>query len=278
MSEFDNKNEFNNGNAENAAPKNENDKIEEASYSCSGNDNGTASDNETFYHRAPGMKDNGQYNGYNGNPNMNYNNGQQYGNQGHNNNSNGQPNYGANPNMNYNNGQQYQGYGSNPNMNYNNGNYNNGQQYGNPNYNNGQYSGADPFVSGNMAPHANVQPQKSQGGKGMGIASMVCGILSLTSSFSFIVGIILSIVGLILGIVAHKRRPSAFSRVGIITSSIGVGLTVLLGIFIFLVGSSWLDELIKSIISGSSGSGDPFDPNNGACVEIVRSVLFRLGL
>ena len=262
MSEFDNKNEFNNGNAENAAPKNENDRIEEASYSCSGNDNGTASDNETFYHRAPGMQYNGQYNGYNGNPNMNYNNGQQYGNQGHNNNSNGQPNYGVNPNMNYNNGQQYQGYGSNPNM----------------NYNNGQYRGADPFVSGNMAQNANVKPQNQQGGKGMGIASMVCGIASLTTSGSFIVGIILSIVGLILGIVAHKRRPSAFSRVGIITSSIGVGLTVLLGIFIFLVGSSWLDELIKSIISGSSGSGDPFDPNNGACVEIVRSVLFRLGL
>jgi len=312
MSEFDNNKPFDNGNTENGEIKNENEKIEEASYSCSDNNNGAAQDNETFYHRAPGMQYNGQYNGYNGNSGMNFNN-RPYGNQGYNN-SNGQPNYAVNPSMNQNNTQQYgnqggnnygngqQGYGvnpnynngqpnyaANPNMNYNNGqkygnannpNYNNGQQYGNQgnyNYNNGQYRGGDPFVSGNMAPLANVQPQKSRGGKGMGIASMVCGILSLTMSSSFIAGIILSIVGLVLGIVAQKRRPSAFSKVGIITSSIGVGLSILLGIFFLIIGSSWLD-LIASIISETTGGGDPFDPNNGACVEIVRSVLFRLGL
>ena len=94
--------------------------------------------------------------------------------------------------------------------------------------------GQPPYGQGGYAPYPPKQP-----GKGLGIAAMVCGILSIVFIFfSLLLAIGCGIAGLVMGIVGRKRnRKDGMALAGIITSSIGIGLCVLLFILaIALVG------------------------------------------
>ena len=81
----------------------------------------------------------------------------------------------------------------------------------------------------------------NQGNRGnenepMGIASMVMGILSLVTGCSG-VGILLAILGLIFGIISRAKCKNAFAVAGIVTSVIGLIISIptfiLIGLTIF---------------------------------------------
>ena len=119
----------------------------------------------------------------------------------------GNPNYG-NPNQQYGN----PNYG-NANQQYGNPNYGNaGEQYGNPNY--GQAS------------------QKGQG-IGLGIASLVLGILSILlflTCLNFILGLVAIVLGII-QIVKNQKKGMAIT--GIVTAAVSFVLTILVYIGVF---------------------------------------------
>ena len=93
-------------------------------------------------------------------------------------------------------------------------NQNQGQQnwlanapYGQPPYTQGyqnQPYGQQPYYQGGYGPNQPGQP-----GKGLGIAGMVCGILSLLLIFAFMpLGIGCGIAGLVMGIIGRKKNNS----------------------------------------------------------------------
>ncbi|MCL2526019.1 MAG: DUF4190 domain-containing protein [Coriobacteriia bacterium] len=85
-------------------------------------------------------------------------------------------------------------------------------------------------------PQQQYAPQAIENpGKGMGIASMVLGIVALV--FCFIpflgwLGVILGIVGLVLGFVSLKKTPqgvkSGMAKAGIVTSIIAIALNLIM--------------------------------------------------
>ena len=80
------------------------------------------------------------------------------------------------------------------------------------------------------------QPKPPQG---MGIASMVLGICAIVMFFLPVLAMILGVVGLVLGIVSRGRnRDNGYALAGIITSSIGIliGLLIVIAI-VGLIGS-----------------------------------------
>lgn len=64
-------------------------------------------------------------------------------------------------------------------------------------------------------------------GKVMGIISMVLGITGLCFFWAFYIGPICSVPGLVLAIVSSKNGEKKFSRIGKITSLVGLILSVL---------------------------------------------------
>ena len=69
------------------------------------------------------------------------------------------------------------------------------------------------------------------GSKGLGIASLILGILSLCASVSMWCGGTLSIVGLILGVLGLKTSGRNMAVIGIILSAIGLLLMLVFRIF-----------------------------------------------
>jgi hypothetical protein len=61
----------------------------------------------------------------------------------------------------------------------------------------------------------------------MAIASLVLGILSLLAWLLPIAGLPVAIVGLILGILGRRSRSPGLAMGGIVTSSIGLGLSLI---------------------------------------------------
>ena len=133
--------------------------------------------------------------------------------------NNGQMN-GGQPNMNYG------GYTGQP----NNGQMNGGQ----PNMNYGGYNGQLNMNYGGYNPQPNNPQPKGKGdGRGLGIASMVLGIISLLL-FCTCVNWITGIIAIILGIVQLvKHKEKAFAIMGIATA----GLSLVLAICMY--GSLW---------------------------------------
>lgn len=126
--------------------------------------------------------------------------------------------------------------------------------------------------------HAEMPPQ-NKAGRSLGIASMVCGIVSILFCCMPFMGLIVAIVGLVLGIVSQKRGANGFALAGIITSSFGIAFGAIM-VASFLTE---LDDVIDDVIdSFGSDPLDPYDPNNGACASLIRGVvakaaaLFRL--
>jgi hypothetical protein len=61
----------------------------------------------------------------------------------------------------------------------------------------------------------------------MAIASLVLGVVSLLAWLIPVVGLPVSVVGLILGIIGRRSRSRGLALGGIITSSIGIGLSLI---------------------------------------------------
>jgi hypothetical protein len=66
----------------------------------------------------------------------------------------------------------------------------------------------------------------SSGSKGLAIASLVLGILSLCASVGWFCGGPISIVGLVLGFLGRKSAGKSMATAGIILSAIGLVLTI----------------------------------------------------
>lgn len=90
-------------------------------------------------------------------------------------------------------------------------------------------------------------PKPELPGKGMGIAAMILGIASLVLMCTFYLSIPCAIVGLILGCSANGKAKKAGMKngcavAGIITSSIGLGLAVIV-IVLAIIGLGVIEEL-----------------------------------
>ena len=152
------------------------------------------------------------------------------------------------------------GYSSNP--------YNQNEKSG---YYDGNTEARDekPFVlGGGYAPVG--EPKKNS--KGLGIASMVLGIVSVTVCGCSGIGLICAIIGLIFGIITQVKNPSGFGLAGIITSAFGIAFGVLGVIFNGLI----LSDIMKDIINQSSDlfgdSSSSFDNNNNAIIGIIKFI------
>jgi len=122
------------------------------------------------------------------------------------------------------------------------------QQYSQQNYNNTYDQQGAPYgQQGSYGYQQQYQPgpgymapQPQQEGKGMSIAAMVCGILSIVFCAVIYLALPCGVVGLVLGIIARKKSKNGMALAGIITGSIGIGLTLIVTIaFIAAVGSLW---------------------------------------
>lgn len=111
---------------------------------------------------------------------------------------------------------------------------------GQPNYNSPymqnqyqNYGSPYPYNNG-----FNMQPEKKS--SGLSIASMVLGIISIVTFCYFIVSIPCGVLGLIFGIVAKSKGSGGqgMALAGIITSSIGLLITVLFMIYAIAVGQA----------------------------------------
>ena len=94
-----------------------------------------------------------------------------------------------------------------------------------------------------------IQPPAStptpKGGKGLAIASLVLGILSLCASVAWWCGGPLSIVGLVLGALGVKSSGRGMAIAGIILSAVGLILLVIFRvIFSGLVLDNWFRQLM----------------------------------
>jgi len=96
-----------------------------------------------------------------------------------------------------------------------------------------------------------VQPPVStsgtNSGKGMAIASLVLGILSLCASAAWWCGGPISIVGLVLGALGVKSQGKGMAIAGIILSAIGLVLLVLFRIIFrgLVLGNSFRQLLLN---------------------------------
>ena len=129
-------------------------------------------------------------------------------------------------------------------------------------------------------PNGSPMHEEKKSVSGLAVASMVCGILSVIFGCCIsYMGIILAIVGLVLGIVSQKKQKNGFSLAGIITSAFGLAFGIIsLIIMIASIGDLW--DFINSMIDSSfiDDPYDPFDPNNGAGVNVITAIIKRLGL
>jgi len=95
-----------------------------------------------------------------------------------------------------------------------------------------------PFCAGCGFNFYGAQPAPHNPGKGLGIAGMVLGIISLVFFWTAWIAIICAIVGLVLSISGRNRTPAGMKNgmavAGIVTSCIAIGLGLLPVLFGFL--------------------------------------------
>lgn len=85
------------------------------------------------------------------------------------------------------------------------------------------------------------QPQKSDG---MGIASLVLGIVAIVMSCCITyVGLACGVVGIILGIMSNKKGKNNMATAGLVCSIIGVVLSIILIIVGIVFGAALTDAL-----------------------------------
>lgn len=117
--------------------------------------------------------------------------------------------------------------------------YQSGQQGGyDPNsYQAPQYQ-SSPYQSSPYSYQA--EPLQTQGGSGLAIGSMVCGILSIVLCCGSWISWILSVVAIVLGAVSISkgRRGKGMAMAGIITGAVGIVLSILILIVAGIMGAA----------------------------------------
>ena len=139
---------------------------------------------------------------------------------------------------------------SQPQQNYDQQAYNQNQQYAQQNYGYdqsqqgyGTYQQPQQQAYGSFDQTQYGYNQPASSGKGMAIASMVLGIISIPAICFWIVGLPCAIVGLILGILYNKKNEhSPMATAGIVCSIITIALLVLI-LILYIVGAVSLSSL-----------------------------------
>lgn len=139
---------------------------------------------------------------------------------------------------------------SQPQQNYDQQAYNQNQQYAQQNYGYdqsqqgyGTYQQPQQQAYGSFDQTQYGYNQPASSGKGMAIASMVLGIISIPAICFWIVGLPCAIVGLILGILYNKKNEhSPMATAGIVCSIITIALLVLV-LILCIVGAVSLSSL-----------------------------------
>ncbi len=120
------------------------------------------------------------------------------------------------------------------------------QNYGQQDWQSGGQNGWQPAGGGSN--YENYVPEPEEG-PGFAIAGMVCGILSIVCCCVWYVGLVLGIVGLVLSIISvRQHRPGkGMAIAGIICSSIGLGIGLLMGItsIITMLNPSYQNEILR---------------------------------
>lgn len=137
-----------------------------------------------------------------------------------------------------------------PQQNYDQQAYNQNQQYAQQNYGYdqsqqgyGTYQQPQQQAYGSFDQTQYSYNQPASSGKGMAIASMVLGIVSIPGICFWIVGLPCAIVGLILGILYNKKNEhSPMATAGIVCSIITIALLVLV-LILYIVGAVSLSSL-----------------------------------
>lgn len=111
----------------------------------------------------------------------------------------------------------------------------------------------DPYVQGGYQPRGKVKD-----GRGMGIASLVLGIVSIVLFWVLGIFIITALIGLILGIIALVRASRARAGKGF-----GIAGVILNGIGLLINGAM----LVFSLILGASMFAMFSDPDMRACLD-----------
>ena len=89
----------------------------------------------------------------------------------------------------------------------------------------------------------NEQPKNKNYAKGMGIASMVLGIISIICCFTY-VQIACALTGLVLGIISKRKQNNGFAVAGIVTASFGLAIAVV-SIISSILFKSFFEEFFK---------------------------------
>jgi uncharacterized membrane protein len=97
------------------------------------------------------------------------------------------------------------------------------------------------------APAPFPAPAPVSNNKGLAIASLILGILSLCASVGWFCGGPLSVVGLILGFLGRKSTGKGLATAGIILSAVGLVLTVIFIILSVILRGSVLNSIYNQI-------------------------------
>ena len=119
-------------------------------------------------------------------------------------------------------------------------------QQGQPQGQQGQPQGYQGYQGYPQGYPAGVTAPPVQPPKGLAIAAMVVGIISLLLSPTIFVGVIGGIVAVVLGIVALKKaQPKGMSIAGIVTG----GIAILASVVLFIASAAFLDAAMDSATS-----------------------------
>ena len=102
---------------------------------------------------------------------------------------------------------------------------------------------SEPFPPATAPVPGYVSTPAPVSGKGLAIASLILGILSLCASVGWFCGGPLSIVGLILGFLGRKPASKGLATAGIILSAVGLVLTVIF----FILGIVFRGPILNNI-------------------------------
>ena len=83
------------------------------------------------------------------------------------------------------------------------------------------------FISRNAIHNYALEQAQTQQQESMSIASLVLGVVSLLAWLIPLIGLPVSIVGLVLGILGRHSRSRGMAMGGIVTSAIGLGLSLI---------------------------------------------------
>ncbi len=120
---------------------------------------------------------------------------------------------------------------------------------------------------GGFTPAAPYAASTGSGTNGLAVAALVLGILSLLGAFVCGSGLLFGAIGIVLGVLGLKKANSEPSQpqrgvaiAGIVTGAIGTVLSILVILFVFVIGST-ADDIESDF--GDMNS----DPSDGVCDE-----------